>query len=60
LDSSAVGTAQPVVHEAGECILCHEGGNALFSDDFWEELLILSQYVQNKELTKILQALSYT
>jgi len=32
--SSAVGIVQLVAHEAGESILCREGGDVLFPDNF--------------------------
>ena len=41
LDSSVVGIAQLVAHKAGKCILCHEGGDVLFANDFGEDLFIL-------------------
>jgi len=34
-----IGTAQLVAHEAGDSILCCEGSDALFSNDFGEDLL---------------------
>jgi len=40
-DTSPAGIAQLVAHEAGESILCREGSDALFPDDFGEDLLLL-------------------
>jgi len=34
LDSTVVGIAHLVSHKAGECILCREGSEALFPNDF--------------------------
>jgi len=39
MDLSAVDIAQ-LAHAAEECILCHEGSNMLFQNDFGEDLLI--------------------
>jgi len=36
---AVIGTAQLVAHEAGDSILCCEGSDALFSNDFGEDLL---------------------
>jgi len=33
-----VGIAQLVAHEAGDCILCREGSDVLFPNDFGEDL----------------------
>ena len=45
LDSSAVGITQLVAYEAGESNLCREGSDALFPNDFGEDLLLLYLFV---------------
>jgi len=39
LRGGVIGTAQLVTHEAGDSILCREGSDTLFSNDFGEDLL---------------------
>jgi len=41
LDSSAVGIAQLVAHAAGRCIVCREGCDMLFPNDFGEDFFLL-------------------
>jgi len=39
LRGRVIGTARLVAHEAGDSILCCEGSDAVFSNDFGEDLL---------------------